>query len=131
MGTYSARWLTPHHVDRRHKPLTDCRFWPDIRRRPTPTEPPSREPIPTSPAKAEELVRNDPTVVWIEDDVNLATDRLVGPFECQPSQDPTTTRQKTTKFAQVVDLTHWDQLVVACKRVDLDASDVDTVPPRK
>ena len=131
MGTYSARWLTPHHVDRRHKPLTDCRFWPDICRRPTPTEPPSREPIPTSPAKAEELVRNDPTAAWIEDDVNLATDRLVGPFEFQPSPDRTTTRQKTTKFAQVVDLTHWDQLVIACQRVDLDASDVDTIPPRK
>jgi len=32
MGSYVAQWYTPNATDRLTKPLTHCRFWPDVRR---------------------------------------------------------------------------------------------------
>jgi hypothetical protein len=136
VGTYCALWMTPHHNDRTHYPLTHCRFWPHLIRQTRDTT----QSVYVSPDKVEHALRNDPTLTWLSADVNLAEDLLVGPFDfatmAPDGSRPNNTnlnrrsnpRLRHGKFSQTIDLTQWDQLVIACKRMGLNAANVDTKP---
>jgi hypothetical protein len=135
MGTYVARWYAPHHTDRVNHPLTHCRFWPDVRTRASPSDPPT-ELVPISPSKVEQWLASQEgsLAVWITDNVNLATDLLVGPFDfigtptAHVKRPHNVSRKKFSKYEQLVDLDHWDALCTAGARHDVDTSDVDRHP---
>ena len=62
--------------------------------------------------------------------VQLATDRLVGPFDFTPLEPfQPSSRRKQTKHSSNIDLTYWDSLVQIGKACGLDISDVDQAPP--
>jgi len=64
--------------------------------------------------------------------VQLATDRLVGPFDFTPLESfQPSSRRKQTKHSSNVDLTYWDSLVQIGKTRGLDVSDVDQIPPAR
>ena len=79
-------------------------------------------------------MRNNPLATWVADDVNLAKDRLVGPFDfvaVPPNPNARNVRRKAAKFSQLVDLSFWDQLVTIGKQRGLDVSEVDATPDRQ
>jgi hypothetical protein len=134
MGTYVARRYAPHHTDQRNKPYTHCRFWPDVRTRTHPDDP-RFEPLYVSPGKVQRALQHNPLAVWPEENVNLGTNLLVGPFNflTDPNSPPTRdanrgARFKTNKFTQTIDLELWDNLRTIGQQRGVDTSDIDVIP---
>jgi hypothetical protein len=126
VGTYHVKRYTPHHQDRYKYPLTHCRFWPDIRQC-NASDRTVLEPLPTSPDKALQCLRTNKLAVWLEDDINLTSDLLTGPFDFTGT--PTSKRRNTSRRSYNIDLSDWDKLVINGRKNGIDVAEVDLKPP--
>ena len=83
------------------------------------------------------MLQRNPLASWTTYDVNLATDLLTGPFDFTRPTPPRSAheqrpnlalRRKINKFAQTIDLDHWDRLRVIGAQRGLDTTNIDRHP---
>jgi hypothetical protein len=98
-GIYHLRWMTPHHLDMKRKIRSQCRYWPEVHEVEDDGSLGRMRPISPAKASVEFLERNN--WAFYAYDMNLFTDRLVGPF------DFTTINKEPHHIHQKV----WDELL--------------------
>ena len=81
-GIYRVRWWIVFRGERElaTRALTDSRFQPDVRKIRADGSMPGQS-FPLKAAKVDELLKEDPTLAWLADDIPLAEIRVVGPFD--------------------------------------------------
>ena len=78
-GLYCCRWYVRQYEVCNNYPTMDCRFWPEIRTKNQDGK--LGNMLPIIPSKVHNLLQNNQTYVWIQDDIALVDHRLVGPFQ--------------------------------------------------
>ena len=121
VGRYHCKWYVRHVDDSREMATRNARFWPEIH---VIRDGVLAEMILVRPNKVATFLRDKgrQKYVWYQDEVSLAEDQLVGPFDFKSgTQDQP--RQNRVDSAQ------WDELLKFSETVD--TSMVDVVDPLK
>ena len=94
-GVYRCWWYIRHLEDFTKRPIIKCCFWPEIREMHQDGTLGRMQPV--IPLQVNDLFKERQGCVWYQDDISLAEDRLVGPF-----QIGTTVRNKL-KYPSTID----------------------------
>lgn len=120
-GVYRCTFYTKHSFDAKSKPMEDCRFWPDVRRRGAVTRLPEGNPLTVRPSKVAEYVQNNDAKI-IEGDVHISADRLIGPFNFELRRKPGRRQSRASNEGNYIQAEIWKKLKLVLKdhRIDAD-----------
>jgi hypothetical protein len=125
---YRVKWYAAHELDCASKPLAECRFWPLLQEA-TDDGTPFRQ-FQLKPAKVSTHLQHVETTMWLQADVALGEDCLVGPFDFTCARIADGPRNKVTKIPHRIDELHWQALERIGPRRGVDTSDVRESPTR-
>ena len=129
-GQYRMRWFIPNSTDTETLPTIDCQFWAEFRLLRADLSLGRRQAI-IKPSKAEGRLRDSTTMVWPQDDVNLAEDRIVGPFNFEKRRTPGSGRTKAGSYTNLIPEEAWNKLERLAGSSCVDASQIRLPPPNK
>jgi hypothetical protein len=124
LGEYHTKFYVRNATDAKKRLVCKCRYWPliyEIRH-----DGYFGRMIPVRPNKVEEVLKNKPTTRgWYQMDINIAEDRLIGPFNFTTQQDGTT--METHRIREEI----WKALETEVREEEtmVDISDVRTRQP--
>jgi len=128
-GQYRMRWFIPNSTDAETLSTTDCQFWADFRTLQSDLSL-GRQAI-VKPSKAEGRLRDSTAMIWAQDDVNLAEDRIVGPFNFEKRRIPGPGRTKTVSNTSFIPEATWNKLERLAGISSIDASQIRLPPHNK
>ena len=124
-GIYPVKWLCPQHQDKELRPLVECRFWPDIRT--VRSDKSVGVPQPVCPVKVS--ATRDPSLQWMSDDVCMARDLLVGPFDlCTVRSSMRGPKRRAVSENDRIDDVYWKQLEAKAQAFDIEVSNIRLSP---
>ena len=112
-GVYCMKFYICHHQDSTHKSICSCRYWPEIRKLQSDGEIGSIYPV--APKRVKNLLQARTNLYWYQDDVNLVTDALVGPFNF--------------KKGYLVDAAQWEELQQEASKHGIDTQEINRIVP--
>lgn len=132
-GVYRCKSWDKHLHDAEKLAARDCRYWPDVRHVTPSGALDKRQPVSPETVKRF-LQQNQGLFVWREEDINIADDRLVGPFNFNiqrvPSSNTTsTTRTRASSRKYLIDYDVWKQLEIILDEQGIDRTTINKVIP--
>ena len=129
-----------HDGDRAFEPLADCRFWPllqepDLRPDSPPQDPDLRPDSPPirqftmKPAEVASYLQHVKTAMWMQDDVDLGEDCLVGPVDFTSVRTCYGPHNVVIVSHHHIDDLHWQALERVGSRCEADTPDIRDPPP--
>ena len=112
-GVYLVKFYIRHHQDSTHKSICSCRYWPEIHKLQSDGEIGSIYPV--APKRVKNLLQARTNLYWYQDDVNLVTDALVGPFNF--------------KKGYLVDAAQWEELQQEASKHGIDTQEINRIVP--
>ena len=120
-GVYRCRWYIRHHEDCTKHPITECRFWPEIRKMQQDGTLGNMWLVRS--LQVNDFLKKIKGCVWYQYDIYLAENRIFGKF-----QFGTTGRNKI-KYPDMIDDKQWKELDNEGRKKGINTSDTKEVVP--
>ena len=116
-GIYHVRWYVRHYIDANTKPVSQCRFWPEVHELMENDVLGAMRPMRPSGTMDNKLHKNN--WAWYQQKIHLFADHVVGPF------DFVTINNKTHHISSTV----WDLFRAQADPLQVDLLNLDRVEP--
>lgn len=126
-SVYWVRWLHPHLDDVKTRPMSRCKFWPDVWTKQANGSLGHEQAV--RPSRVNKKLAEDRTLLWRSEQVSLTNDLIVGTFDFSierlAMQAP---RQRAVSEENHIDNVYWDILEHRAPEFGLDTSSLHHVP---